>query len=205
MNAKLLCIAFHYFETHDLKLKVFQFDDLSYAGENNEEVIKNGFDSDIILETEMSNRIAVFDKQRNLLKVYTFRSYNDNDHILFEINLNHLVAKEPTKLLVSNFHLGKIMLVYHSDEYQFQCLIVTEEGEVIKGNKLVIPHSDCEIKTEDEAVIDEDELELLLRKSEIKTPIFHADGVVVSFKKTTLDSSQVAKRLLFYHTKSDDF
>merc|ERR1712098_420001 len=201
MNAKLLCIAFHYFESQDLKLKVFQLDDLSYAGDNNEEVIKNGFDSDVILEAEMSNRIAVFDKQRNLLKVYTFSSNNDHEHICFEISLNHLVDREPSKLLVANFLLGKIMLMYHSEEYQFQCLIVTEEGDVIQGNELDFPHSYYEIRTEEGAVIGGHELELVLRKSEIETPIFHADGVVVSFKKKILALRQVANRLLFYHKK----
>ena len=51
-----------------------------------------------------------------------------------EINVNQIVSMNPGSLSMANFLMGKIMFILKS-ERQFQCIIVTEEGEVIEGNK----------------------------------------------------------------------
>ena len=59
----------------------------------------------------------------------------DTDPVCLKINLNNLDVKNPKNLLMANFLMGKFVLVLNSDS-QFQCIIVTKDGEVVEGNKL---------------------------------------------------------------------
>ena len=121
MNSKLLCLQAN--KTSGIFLNVFLIDDLSTSTTTN---IGNFCSSDIQIDIEegFSNRIAVFRKLDNILKVYKF--FDDNDVFCLEIDLSPVVSMNPGSLLMANFLMGKIMFILKS-ESQFQCIIVTEE------------------------------------------------------------------------------
>merc|ERR1719378_679692 len=129
MNSKLLCLQAN--KTSGIFLNVFLIDDLSTSTTTN---IGRFWFSDIQIDIEegFSNRIAVFNRQDNILKLYKF--FDDNDDFCLDVNLNPVVSMNPGSLLMANFLMGKIMFISNSVR-QFQCIIVTEEGEVIEGNK----------------------------------------------------------------------
>ena len=87
---------------------------------------------EVSIEEGSSNRIAVFNKSCNVLNVYKF--FDDNDAFCQTINLDYIGSMNPGRLTMANFLMGKIMFILKS-ERQFQCIIVTEEGEIIEGNK----------------------------------------------------------------------
>merc|ERR1719394_817346 len=131
MNSKLLCLQANKKRGEEIFLNVFLIDDLSTSTTTSVgKGLLHLFQTDI--EEGFSNRIAVFRKLDNSLKVYKF--FDDNDVFCLEIDLNPVVSMNPGSLLMANFLMGKIMFILKS-ESQFQCIIVTEEGEVIKGNK----------------------------------------------------------------------
>jgi len=129
MNSKLLCLQAN--KTSGIFLNVFLIDDLSTSTKTS---IGRFWFSDLRADIEegFSNRIAVFNRQDNILKVYKF--FDDNDFLCVGVNLNPVVSMTRGSLLMANFLMDKIMFIYVR-ESQFQCIIVTEEGEVIEGNK----------------------------------------------------------------------
>jgi len=131
MNSKLLCLQAN--KTGGIILNVFLIDDLSTSTTTSiESFWFRALQTDI--EEGFSNRIAVFRKLDNILKVYKF--FDDNDVFCLEIDLSPVVSMNPGSLLMANFLMGKIMFIFKRQEKrQFQCIIVTEEGEVIEGNK----------------------------------------------------------------------
>ena len=126
MNSKLLSLQVK--KISGIFLNVFLIDDPSTSTTTS---VGRGllceFQTDI--EEDFSNKIAVFNRADTSLKVYHF--FGDNDVVCLEINLNHLNCGI---LRMANFLMGKIMFILNS-ESQFQCIIVTEEGEVIEGNR----------------------------------------------------------------------
>jgi len=129
MNSKLLCLQAN--KTGGIILNVFLIDDLSTSTTTSiESFWFRALQTDI--EEGFSNRIAVFRKLDNILKVYKF--FDDNDVFCLEIDLSPVVSMNPGSLLMANFLMGKIMFILKSVS-QFQCIIVTEEGEVIDGNR----------------------------------------------------------------------
>jgi len=131
MNSKLLCLQANKIFEREIFLNVFLIDDLSTSTTTS--IGRFWFrDFQIDIEEGFSNRIAVFNRQDNILKVYKF--FDDNDVFCLDVNLNPVVSMNPGSLLMANFLMGKIMFISNSVR-QFQCIIVTEEGEVIEGNK----------------------------------------------------------------------
>jgi len=131
INSKLLCLQAKKIGESEIFLNVFLIDDLSTS--TTTRVRKFWFrDLQTDIEEGFSNRIAVFNRQDNILKVYKF--FDDNDVFCLDVNLNPVVSMNPGSLLMANFLMGKIMFISNSVR-QFQCIIVTEEGEVIEGNK----------------------------------------------------------------------
>ena len=64
-----------------------------------------------------------------------YKFFDDNNVFCLDVYLNPVVVSmNPGSLLMANFLMGKIVFTLKS-ERQFQCIIVTEEGEVIKGNR----------------------------------------------------------------------
>jgi len=131
MNSKLLCLQAN--KTGGIILNVFLIDDLSTSTTTSVESFWfRALQTDI--EEGFSNRIAVFHKLDNILKVYKF--FDDNDVFCLEIDLSPVVSMNPGSLLMANFLMGKIMFIFkRREKRQFQCIIVTEEAEVIEGNK----------------------------------------------------------------------
>ena len=137
MNSRFFCVSFTDFFSLEAKLHIFNFDDLS---EHSTKVI--GYKSedynfwdfyDILLEDGMSNKIAVFDKSRKILNVFQL---DDLEAQGIQVNLSG------SDIMMSNFLMGKIMLIKgdfdnrNSEEAKVsQFLIVTEDGDVIEGNK----------------------------------------------------------------------
>ena len=133
MNSKLLGIVLQNPDEETLlSLSVYLNDDPSFHTTSVIQEIEDFGDMDIILDTEFSNKIAVLHKRRNLLKVYKFDGSNIGIHL--EIDLNRIVVKNSDVLLMANYMVGKIMIINESDG-QFQNIIVTEDGEVVEGNK----------------------------------------------------------------------
>jgi len=131
MNSKLLCLQAKKIGESEIFLNVFLIDDLSTS--TTTRVRKFWFrDLQTDIEEGFSNRIAVFNRQDNILKVFKF--FDDNDVFCLDVNLNHVVSMNPGVLFMANFLMGKIMFIFNGVR-QFQCIIVTEEGEVIEGNK----------------------------------------------------------------------
>jgi len=122
MNSKLLCLSGSF-------LNVFLIDDLSTSTTVR---IGSGFQFQTDIDEGFSNRIAVFNKLDKSLKVYKF--FGDNEVFCMEINVSQFVSMNNERLLIANFLMGKIMFIL-SSESQFQCIIVTEEGHVIEGNR----------------------------------------------------------------------
>jgi len=132
MNSKLLCLQAKKIGESEKFLNVFLIDDLSTSTTTS---IGRFWFSDLQTDIEegFSNRIAVFRKLGNSLKVYKF--FEDNDVFCLDVNLNPaIVSMNPSSLFMANFFMGKIMFIL-KNERQFQCIIVTEEGEVIEGNR----------------------------------------------------------------------
>ena len=168
MNSKLLVLTIR------KKLVVFNLVNLSKVNSSIE--IKEEFSYrnrvltyDIMLEKEMSYKIAVFNKRRNHLTIYKIES--NSYHFWLGIDLNHFIAKEPSALSMTNFLMGKVMLILNSARH-FQCIIVTEDGLVVEGNK-----------------------QETRRNHPISKFIVHADGIVA----LTSRYGVWKKRLLFYH------
>jgi len=178
VNAKYLCLALKSNECGAIKLQAFYLNDLSNAEEIAELFLEGGTDYDIRLETEMSNKIAVFDKGRIILKVYNLSPNKDN--CCFEINLHQFLGKEPGNFVLANFLLGKLMLIRErARDNEIKFFIVTEDGAVIEGNKLELQQRDCRIQN----------------------IFFHADGIVVYTIKIREIWGEVLKKLFFYHPK----
>ena len=137
MNSRFFCVAFTYYSSSEAKLHIFNFDDLS---EHSTKVIgykSEDYDDfnfyDILMEDGMSNKIAVFDKSRKILNVFQL---DDLEAQGIQVDLSG------SDIMMSNFLMGKIMLIKgdfdnrNSEEAKFsQFLIVTEDGDVIEGNK----------------------------------------------------------------------
>jgi len=132
MNSKLLSLQVN--KISGAFLNVFLIDDPSTSTTTSVgRDLLHHFQTDI--EEGFSNRIAVFHKSsNNSLKIYKF--FDDNNVFCLDVNLNPVVSMNPGSLLMANFLMGKIMFIFNRREKrQFQCIIVTEEGEVIEGNK----------------------------------------------------------------------
>ena len=127
MNSKLLCLQAGKNDGSGDLLNVFLIDNLSTSM-----ITSIGSGSQSVIEEGFSTRIAVFHKSDNSLKVYKF--FDGNDVFCLDVNLNHIVSMNHGSLFMANFLKGKIMLILNSQN-QFQCIIVTEEGEVIEGNR----------------------------------------------------------------------
>jgi len=133
MNSKLLCLKASEIDESENFLNVFLIDDLSTS--TTTRVRKFWFrDLQTDIEEGFSNRIAVFNRQDNILKVYKF--FDDNDVFCLDVNLNPVgVSINRGSLMMANFLMGKIIFILKSESQFHQCIIVTEEGEVIEGNK----------------------------------------------------------------------
>ena len=143
MNSKLLGIVLQNPDEETLlSLSVYLHDDPSFHTTSVIQEIEDFGDVDIILDTEFSNKIAVLHKRRNLLKVYKFDGSNIGIHL--EIDLSRIVVKESDVLLIANYMVGKIMIINESDG-QFQNIIVTEDGEVVEGNKQMFQEGEVKI------------------------------------------------------------
>merc|ERR1712098_255530 len=169
MNSKLICFAIYSYTSKKVLLQVFLVDFFLFktttiVGEIEEDF--NELDCDIEIEEESSYKIVVFNGKRNLLKVYKFDG--TNDALCLEIDLNHLIVNGHGALWMTNFLRGKIMLT-KDFESKFQCVIVTENGEVIEGNK--------------QPLMDEDDGNFW----------FSDDGIVSFSSNTTADA------VAFYH------
>merc|ERR1719342_1242111 len=127
MNSKLLCLKASKIDESESFLNVFLIDDLSTSTTTS--IGRFWFrDLQTDIEEGFSNRIAVFRKLDNILKVYKF--FDDNDVFCLDVNLNPVgVSINRGSLMMANFLMGKIMFILKS-ERQIQCIIVTEEGEV---------------------------------------------------------------------------
>ena len=137
MNSRFFCVAFQDYPSSEAKLHIFNFDDLS---EHSTKVFGIATSSetywdfyDFLMEDGMSNKIAVFDKRRKILNVFQL---DDLEAQGIQVDLSG------SDIMMSNFLMGKIMLIKgdfdnrNSEEAKFsQFLIVTEDGDVIEGNK----------------------------------------------------------------------
>jgi len=137
MNSRFFCVAFQDYSSSEAKLHIFNFDDLS---EPSTKVIGKSTPSecyweifDFLMEDGMSNKIAVFDKRSKILNVFQL---DDIEAQGIQVDLTGSDIK------MSNFLMGKIMLIKgdfgnrKSLEAELsQFLIVTEDGDVIEGNK----------------------------------------------------------------------
>merc|ERR1719342_888533 len=132
MNSKLLSLQVSKINKESF-LNVFLIDDPSTSTTTSvERGLPHHFQTDI--EEGFSNRIAVFRKLDNSLKVYKF--FDDNDVFCLDVNLNPVgVSINRGSLMMANFLMGKIIFILKSESQFHQCIIVTEEGEVIEGNK----------------------------------------------------------------------
>jgi len=131
MNSKLLSLQVSKFAKNECYLNVLLIDDPSTSTTTSfERGLPHDFQTDI--EEGFSNRIAVFHWKDNSLKVYKF--FDGNDVCCLVVNLNPVVSMNRGRLRMANFLMGKIMFILQSVS-QFQCIIVTEEGEVIDGNR----------------------------------------------------------------------
>jgi len=134
MNTNLLCHTKRTSDPRGIKIHVLNIEDLNchlaavLAYEKGNYVT----DYDIRFDEDYSKKLVVLTKMDNILHVHTFST--EFDTVSLKINLNHLVVNTPGKLWMANFLKGKIMLILRSD-FQFQCIIVTENGEVVEGNK----------------------------------------------------------------------
>merc|ERR1719300_1477630 len=130
MNSKLLCIQSS--KAFELFLQVFLNDADDYSLKTKTSMGQGSWDDfKIQLDEDISKKIAVFSKLENTLKIYTF--FSDNDTNCLEISLSHILVGNPGRLVMANFLVGKLLFILEGSN-QFQCIIVTEEGEVIEGN-----------------------------------------------------------------------
>merc|ERR1712098_348126 len=136
MNDKILCLEIYTYDGEKLLLHVFHFSGLSSESHATVLELAKEEDNEVQLYNvrldDLSNKIAVL-LSDSILNVYTLEA--DTDPVCLKINLNNLDVKNPKNLLMANFLMGKSVLVLNSDS-QFQCIIVTEDGEVVEGNKL---------------------------------------------------------------------
>ena len=137
MNSRFFCVAFQDYPSSEAKLHIFNFDDLS---EHSTKVFGKVSPSecywdfyDFLMEDGMSNKIAVFDKRSKILNVFQL---DDIEAQGIQVDLSGSDIK------MSNFLMGKIMLIKGDfgnrmslEAERFQFLIVTEDGDVIEGNK----------------------------------------------------------------------
>ena len=134
INSKILC--FQASKGFELFLQVFLNDADDHSFKTTISIGQgSGSNFNIKLDEGISKKIAVFNKLENTLKIYTF--FSDTDTNCLEISLSHILVGNPGRLVMANFLMGKLMFILEGSN-QFQCIIVTEEGEVIEGNNHVV-------------------------------------------------------------------
>ena len=137
MNSRFFCVAFQDYSSSEAKLHIFNFDDLSEHSTKVFGIATSSEDYrdfyDFLMEDGMSNKIAVFDKRRKILNVFQL---DDLEAQGIQVDLSG------SDIMMSNFLMGKIMLIKgdfdsrnSEDAESSQFLIVTEDGDVIEGNK----------------------------------------------------------------------
>lgn len=136
MNSKLLSIAVEFCTHYKVMLNVFHFENLECQTTTViPEYHKGVCEYDIMIESGFSSKIAVFDKKINIVTVYKFDTASDNSCSYLEIDLNSISKNVGLEFWsLTNFVMGKLILILVSD-FTVQCILVSEDGYVIEGNK----------------------------------------------------------------------